>query len=386
MTTFPKKLQAKLAFREENQTLRSLTDTANLIDFSSNDYLGYSRSESIFEKAHQLLLENDISRNGATGSRLLSGNHSLYTVTETNIANHHNAPTALIFNSGYDANIGVFSAVPQRGDIILYDQYIHASIRDGISMSLAKSYKFKHNDLEDLENKLKSFSRHDQEIYVVSESVFSMDGDRPDLLALTQLCNQKSARLIIDEAHAVGIFGTKGSGLVATLGLESAVFARIVTFGKALGCHGAAVLGSTNLKNYLINFARSFIYTTGLPPHSLATIQAVYQELINTSNPQERLQKNRVFFNQEIERLGLKHLFIASISAIHCAIIPGNTRVKSIALNFQKKGFDIKPILPPTVPKGEERIRFCLHSYNSFQEITDVLELLAIFVKKQKTS
>ena len=179
----------------------------------------------------------------------------------------------------------------------------------------------------------------------------------------------------------VGVFGTKGSEFVQELGLENAVFARIITFGKAMGCHGAAVLGSKEIKDYLINFARSFIYTTGLPPHSLATIQSAYQELTNSSVSQLSLQKNSAFFNQELKRLGLAHYFISSSSAIHCAIIPGNAKVKKIALRLQEKGFDVKPILSPTVPKGQERIRFCLHSYNSLQEIAEVLELLAIFAK-----
>ncbi len=381
MNHFPKKLRDKLQARSKNETLRSLPVALDLIDFSSNDYLGFANSETIFKKAHQLLTTKKITQNGATGSRLLSGNHSLYLETETLLAGFHNVAAALIFNSGYDANIGLFSSVPQRGDIILYDEYIHASIRDGINMSNAKGYKFKHNDLLDLGEKLKKHIQAELEIYVVTESVFSMDGDSPDLIALAQLCNQKNIHLIIDEAHAVGVFGTKGSGLVQELGLENAVFARIITFGKAMGCHGAAVLGSKEVKDYLINFARSFIYTTGLPPQSLATIQTAYHELQQHPEKQQLVQKNSAFFNQELKRLGLAHYFISSSSAIHCAIIPGNAKVKKIALRLQEKGFDVKPILSPTVPKGQERIRFCLHSYNSLQEIAEVLELLAIFAK-----
>jgi len=380
MKHFPQKLNLKLEARQEKNTLRNLSIPSSNIDFSSNDYLGFAHSKIIFDRAHHDLIQNNNSQNGATGSRLLSGNHSLYDATETLLANYHRTEAALLFNSGYDANLGVFSSILQREDTILYDEFIHASIRDGIRLSNAKNYKFSHNDLDDLRRKLDKFIAPNQEVYVVTESVFSMDGDSPDITELFKVCNNKKAHLIIDEAHAVGVFGPHGNGLLSDPGTENTVFARIITFGKALGCHGAAVLGSEALKNYLINFARSFIYTTGLPPHSLATIQSAYQELKQNTESRITLQRNIAFFNQEIQKLKQEHLFIPSNSAIHCAVIPGNARVKKIALQFQNKGFDIKPILSPTVPEGQERIRFCLHSYNSFQEITDVLSLLTIFV------
>jgi 8-amino-7-oxononanoate synthase len=185
---------------------------------------------------------------------------------------------------------------------------------------------------------------------------------------------------VIDEAHTLGVFGKKGEGLVQSLGLEDKVFARIMTFGKGLGCHGAAILGSGDLKSYLVNFARSFIYTTGLSPHSIATILQSYKHLTKEKEALEKLKANIVFFNQEKMRLGLKPLFVYSKSAIQCAIIPGNERVKNIAAQLQQNRFDVKPILSPTVPEGQERLRFCLHSYNSETEITQVLELLSTFV------
>ncbi|CAL2076026.1 8-amino-7-oxononanoate synthase [Tenacibaculum dicentrarchi] len=373
--SFPKKLTQKLLHRIENNSLRTLGQKNTLIDFSSNDYLGFAKSEAIFNKTHQFLIDNSILQNGATGSRLLSGNHHLYNSIEKELSKFHHSEEALIFNSGYDANIGFFSAVPQRGDIILYDEFIHASIRDGIQLSNAQSFKFKHNNLEDLEKKIsKHQSKNDTEIYVVTEAVFSMDGDMPDLKKLSEIIIQNNAYLIIDEAHAVGVFN---KGLIQELNIETAIFARIITFGKALGCHGAVVLGSKELKQYLINFSRSFIYTTGLSPHSLATIKFAYSELIE-SDAKEKLQKNILFFKQEINRLQLN--FIASNSAIHCCIISGNENVKAISKKLQEKRFDVKAILSPTINKGEERLRFCLHSYNSFEEITAVLEHLTTFV------
>lgn len=374
----PKNLQDKLNLRLQNNALRKLPIHSNGIDFSSNDYLGFARNEVIFDKVHQFLINHNFKINGATGSRLISGNHILYSLTEDVIANFHQTEAALIFNSGYDANVGFFSAVPQRNDIILFDELCHASIRDGIQMSLAKAYKFQHNDYEDLEDKLlksNNSSELNQTIYIVVESVYSMDGDSPNLEILTSLAKKHNAYLVIDEAHALGVFGDKGEGLVQNQKLQDEVFARIITFGKGLGCHGAAILGSEKLKNYLVNFSRSFIYTTGLSPHSVATIYQSYLEL-DSSNEIEKLKENINYFNQIKQLLGLKPLFIYSKSAIHSAIIPGNEKVKKVATHLQLKGFNVKAILSPTVPEGQERLRFCLHSFNSKNEMEDILNEL----------
>ncbi len=384
----PISLQQKLQQRQANNALRKLPVANDLTDFASNDYIGFAKNENIFHETHQFLLDKNIKVNGATGSRLLSGNHALYTEAEECVSKFHNTEATLIFNSGYDANVGFFSAVPQRNDLILFDELCHASIRDGIQMSNAKSYKFLHNDFEDLVKRLRQAQsdNFEGEIYIVTESVFSMDGDCPNLEELSTLSEKHGAYLVVDEAHALGVFGENGEGLVQSLGLQDKVFARIMTFGKGLGCHGAAILGSIELKSYLVNFARSFIYTTGLSPHSVATILISYQHLGKEKEALEKLKTNIIFFNQEKMRLGLKPLFVYSKSAIQCAIIPGNEKVKSIASQLQQKGFDVKPILSPTVPEGQERLRFCLHSYNSENEITNVVELLndALFGTQMK--
>lgn len=385
MSVLPNKLQKKLQHRLDEDALRKLSDTNYRVDFFSNDYLGFAQSRSIFDHAHQLLLDHDLCNNGATGSRLISGNHKLYIETEKQLADFFNAEAALVFNSGYDANLGFFSSVPQRGDVIFYDEYIHASIRDGIQMSNARSFKFKHNDLKDVEDRLSKIQQNstaiqEQHIYVVTESVFSMDGDTPEIKKLINLCANYNAYLVIDEAHAVGVFGNKGEGLVQQLGVEDKVFARINTFGKAMGCHGAVILGSNELKSYLVNFARSFIYTTGLTPHALATIMASFTELETTAE-REQLHQNISFFNSELKSNQLDHLFISSNSAIHCCVISGNEKVKEVATILQNQGFGVKPILSPTVPEGKERLRFCIHSYNTTQEISEVIALLANFVQ-----
>lgn len=379
MDEFPQNLSRKLSERAMNNALRKLTISHNPIDFSSNDYLGFAKDANIFEHATKVLEERNFKLNGATGSRLLSGNNILNEALESALATFHECKAALVFNSGYDANLGLFGSVPQRGDIVLYDELVHASIRDGLVLGNAKAYKFKHNDLADVKRvmELNRDATNTGEVYVVTESVFSMDGDSPDLVGLVQLCQDHNCRLIVDEAHAVGVYGTSGVGLVQELGLQDQVFARIITFGKAMGCHGAAILGSETLKQYLVNFARSFIYTTGMPPHALATIMVSYQELASTTMI-ARLRENISYFRAQLGVHGMA--FIESSSAIHCCVIPGNARIREIAKQLQEKGFDVKPIMSPTVKEWQERLRFCLHAYNTKTEIDEVLRLLAILI------
>ncbi|MDT0649133.1 aminotransferase class I/II-fold pyridoxal phosphate-dependent enzyme [Autumnicola edwardsiae] len=378
MSRHPLNLEKRLENRKKDGAFRTLGGANELVDFSSNDYLGFSSSEVIFDAAEEILNYHNLRKNGATGSRLLSGNHKLYAVAEDYLKNFHNTEAALIFNSGYDANIGLFSSVPQRGDFVFYDELVHASIRDGIKMSNAKPYSFRHNNLEDLKSKIGRLETKNSAVFIVTESVFSMDGDSPELKSLSNYASENNFFLIVDEAHATGVFGQKGEGLVQELGLEHAVFARIVTFGKGMGCHGAAILGSNILKDYLINFCRSFIFTTALPPHAVATILSAYRNLANIDlHHLERLKSNINYFKDQLKLQDLESRFIASNSAIQSCIIPGNTEVKSAAEDLQKKGFSVKPILSPTIPKGKERLRFCLHSFNSEEEIQKVLKSLS---------
>jgi 8-amino-7-oxononanoate synthase len=378
---FPQSLQNKISNRKENNALRILKPQSQLVDFATNDYLGFSKSKSIFHNAHQLLVDKEIFYNGATGSRLLSGNHELFEKTEKFISKFHESESALLFNSGYDANVGFFSSVPQRNDIILYDELCHASIRDGIQLSLAKSYKFKHNNIEDLEKLLLKYritptTENPSTIYIVTESVFSMDGDSPEIERLVLLSEKCNALLVVDEAHALGVLGINGEGLIQSLQLQNKIFARIMTFGKGLGCHGAVILGSNYLREYLINFCRSFIYTTALSPHAVATIFVAYQELNLAHDKIQNLNDNSIFFN---ECCSDWMNFQPNNSSIKSIVISGNDKVKNAALFLQNNGFDVKPILSPTVPAGQERLRFCLHSYNSIEEIGRVLELLDKF-------
>ncbi|SEA14879.1 8-amino-7-oxononanoate synthase [Flavobacterium gillisiae] len=378
MKCFTKSVQPELDQQQENDTLRKLVLLNDLIDFASNDYLGFSQSEIIIKDRQQYLIKNKFIEEAATGSQFSSGNHKLYQEAEAVIANFHQTETALIFNSGCDATIGFFSAVPQKGDLILYDELCHASICDGIPQSNAKAYKFNHNDFEDLEKLI--LLNPNTIIYIVTESVFSMDGDCPNLEELVRLTGKYHCYLVVDEAHALGVFGSKGEGFVQMLGLQDAIFARILTFENALGCQGAAILGSVELRDCLVSFDQSFKHTTALSLRSVAAILIGYQHLQKDSTPILKLRESSVFFNQQKNLLSLKPLFVHSKSAIQSAIIPGNENVTSIAQKLQEKGFNVKAILSPTVPEGQERLRFCLHSFNSPEEISELLQLLSVFI------
>ena len=369
-----KHITQKLRERKEQHALRSLQQRTFTTDFYSNDYIGFSTHKGI-ELRIKTLTEEKKMPHGATGSRLLSGNLPIFAETERYIADFHNSEVALLYNSGYDANVGFFSCIVGRGDVILFDSYSHASIRDGISLSLASSYKFKHNDLDDLEKLLKKFSSSDRTVLIVTETVFSMDGDSPDMLKMLSLAKQYGAYIAVDEAHAIGVFGEYGSGIIQSLGIEKEVFARIVTFGKGLGAHGAAVLASREVIEYLVNFSRSFIYTTAMSPHSVATIRAGYEQLLQT-DAIELLQHNIRYFKEQIDKYQLEG-FIPSESAIQAIIVSGNDRVKKLAEKLQKEGMGVLPILAPTVPAGQERLRICLHSFNTEKEIEKLVRLLA---------
>jgi len=209
-----------------------------------------------------------------------------------------------------------------------------------------------------------------------------MDGDSPDLKKLAEFCAKENIYLVIDEAHAVGVFGKKGEGLVQKLGIEKYIFARIITFGKAIGSHGAAILGSEQLIHFLMNFARSFIYTTGLSPHSVATTKVAYDYLNSPEGKEQRklLQENITFFKKKLASLKITNHFIESNSAIQCCIVAGNDKVKAISKHLYDNGFTVKAILSPTVPEEQERLRFCLHSYNSKEDIGYVLQLLKTYL------
>ncbi len=362
----PDHLEEKLKERKKLNAYRQLRlPNEALIDFCSNDYLGIVKNNLLWDDEN--LRKNKPLKTGSTGSRLLRGNYPLIEETEEPIARFHKAEAALLFNSGYDANVGVLSCIAQKGDTIIYDALCHASIRDGIRLSFATSFSFLHSNMDDLQKKMRAASGN---IFVVTESVFSMDGDVCPLKEMVQLCSQYGAFLIVDEAHAIGIIGKEGEGLVQHLLLQNEVFCRIYTFGKACGCHGAVVAGSISLKNYLINFSRSFIYSTSLPEHAVYFIQKSYAVFPHLQKEREHLQA----LIQQFQNARFSLQKLPSQTPVQAVIAKGNEEVKKLSKMLEERGIDVRPVLYPTVPKESERLRIILHSFNTKEDVEHLIE------------
>lgn len=370
------RMKESLIHAEKKGVLRKLQFHAEAYDFCSNDYLGLAFSQDLKERVAQRYAS--IKQSGATGSRLLSGQHDLMDALEQQLCQFHQSGAALLFNSGYDANLSIFSTLPRRGDLILYDELVHASIHDGIRMGKADKIAFKHNDSADLQRLLLEHQSSANLIFVAIESVYSMDGDQADLLNILEVCESASANLIIDEAHATGVIGQKGEGLVASLGLQERVFARVHTFGKAIGGHGAVVLGSELLRNYLINFARPFIFSTAISLHSVVHVSEAYH-LLDRFGPLwlKELHAKIDFFVTAMQDAIPECKRTNSKTAIQAVLVSGNEAALSLAKAVQAAGFDVRPIRYPTVPRGQERLRVCLHRFNSLEEIRALVNIIA---------
>ena len=366
-------LQEKLVLRAEGNKLRELKIDEGLIDFCSNDYLGFARCTELAEQIESLKLEQTANVVGSGGSRLISGNNSFIERLESELAEFLDAGSVLLFNSGYTANIGFFSSVPQRGDVVFYDELIHASIRDGIKLGLASSFSFKHNDQENLKNKIATVNPN-KSIFVVVESVYSMDGDSPELVELADYCFNNDIQLVVDEAHSFGLYGERGQGIISELGLQEKTYARILTFGKALGCHGAAIAGSTALRPYLINYARSFIYTTALSIHDQKAIYCSLERLKGLMIKDLNISNIVDLFGACAEEKGLQ--ISASDGAIRSVLFKGNEKAKNMEEKLRVNGLSVKAILSPTVPEGKERIRICLHDFNTSDEVRKLVNCL----------
>jgi 8-amino-7-oxononanoate synthase len=366
----PKTSVTRLKERETQGNLRQLTVTNEpLVDLCSNDYLGFSTFGALSARLHNhpLLLEER--KFGSTGSRLLSGNSLQIEALEARIATFHGVESALFFSTGYAANSGIIQAFATRHDTVLYDERAHASIIDGARSSFAKNiWSFRHNDLEDLRKKIGNASG---DVYVITESVFSMDGDFAPLEDIIALCDETNSYCIVDEAHAFGLFGRDGNGRVYELGLEKKVLANIVTFGKALGAHGAAVLCGQDTKQFLINFCRPFIYSTAPDFHLLAAIDCGYSLLQDRSKETSQL----FFLIHEFRNVAKKYpqfTTLDSLSAIQGIILGSNQRAKQASEILRKAKIDARAILSPTVAAGSERLRICLHTFNTPPEIQAV--------------
>lgn len=366
MNSYQKDLQK----RKEQHLLRTLPLPPEGIDFYSNDYLGLAKSDKLTEAIREELARVPSSKSGATGSRLLSGNSHYAEGVEKKIAHFHNTESALIYSSGYTANLGLISCLATKDTTLFTDELIHASLIDGARLGQSKKVRFKHNDPNDLAQKIHQVKG--QKLVIV-ESIYSMDGDICPLAEIVRVCKNQNAMLIVDEAHSMALTGENGEGLTQKLNLEDQILARILTFGKGSGIHGAAVVGPSWLREYQVNFSRSLIFSTAPSPHQFASIAAMYDVLPKIKKEREKLKDIISYF---ISKRDTSKGWIDSHSHIQSLIIPGNKQVVKVAGKLQAAGINALPIRKPSVAEGAERIRFCLHSYNTKEEINHLFTTL----------
>jgi len=368
-----KRLRAVLDRRKADGHFRSLVNIDG-VDFWSNDYLGLAHAvhAPADSKNHNI---------GSTGSRLISGNHTQVEQLEMDLAQFHGFEHSLLFSSGYAANSGLLSALGKKGDLLLLDELSHASLIDGTRLCHATSEFFAHNNISAMRDALEQFnqtrSSDTQQAIVVVESLYSMGGNIAPLEKMARICKDLGASLIVDEAHAVGVYGSQGAGLVNALGLQSSVLATVYTFGKAIGAHGAVVAGSNLLRDYLINYSRQFIYTTAPSPRTVAELACAYKLMRKADDRRATLNKNIDYFKQRITKTNLLACeWVKSDSPIQGLLVCETQRAKDIEAELRKDGFALKAIVSPTVALGTERIRICLHSHNTQEQIEHLIECI----------
>ncbi|THV58573.1 aminotransferase class I/II-fold pyridoxal phosphate-dependent enzyme [Chryseobacterium candidae] len=363
------RFQEFLDKRKEKGTLRRLQIPSDGVDFYSNDYLGFAKSKELQYLLLQKIMDTPQMLSGSTGSRLISGNSDIAVSVEKDIAQKHHFESALLFPSGYNANLALFSTLPSRHDVVIVDEQIHRSVHDGCKLSNAKKLKFKHNDTEDLENILK---RQEGHCYIAIESLYSMEGDFAPIQKIAVLADMYKASLIVDEAHAFGVFGY---GLIEKYQLQNHVSAAVVTYGKALGAHGAAILCSETVKSYLINFASPFIYTTSAQDFQWMSIKTGYEFLDQHHELSVKLQDNiKIFRSQNLQSPS------AEKSPVQAIVIADNQRLKILQQTLSEEGFLTYAIYSPTVKEGSERLRICLHSFNTEEEIMKLTGIIKEFI------
>lgn len=355
------KYHSKYRAAKLENALRVLPNYENCqIDFISNDYLGMGRMN---------FGPSSTKHFSGLGSRLIAGNSREALYCEDFLAELFQAESALVFNSGFDANLGFFSTIPQKDEIVLYDQAIHASIRDGLRLSAASNYAFQHNDLHDLSQKLERFSG--KNIFIVVEGIYSMDGDSAPLSEILILAQKFGAYVVVDEAHSLSIHGETGLGLSEQYAHHPNLLARIITFGKAVGAHGAAVLCNREMNQFLVHACRSFIYTTALAPKA-------YLRIVNCLNHLSKHQELRSQLNNAIE-VYAEHF---NAPKQHIQILPmrGIEQIKALTAKAVQEKIAIKGVWSPTVPEGQERLRISLHSYNTEAELMALKGIITEFL------
>jgi len=340
-----------------------------LFNLSSNNYLGLSGDLRLVQAASDAAMRLGA---GATASRLVSGNHVCYSELEEELARWKGREAALVFANGYMANLGVISALVGRGDAVFSDRLNHASIVDGIILSRADHYRYRHNDMDHLESLLKKHSGSKRRMLIVADAVFSMDGDSAPLRELVELRDRYHALLLVDEAHSGGVRGERGEGLCHEYGLHGRVDVIMGTFSKAFGVYGAYVCADEVLIRYLVNTARPLIYSTGLPPMVVASVQASLQIVQEEGWRRERLRRLGRWFRDQLRQAGLS--VMEGDSPIVPWLIGSNDRALRISRALAERGISAVAIRPPTVPEGEARIRFSLMATHAKTELAGVLE------------
>jgi 8-amino-7-oxononanoate synthase len=340
-----------LAGAELLRTLRS----PHGIDFSSNDYLGLSNHPLLKERMIEAVARGGC---GSTGSRLLRGHRESFSAVEQTFAELKQTERALYFSSGYLANIAVLTTFPEKGDVILSDERNHASLIDGIRLSGVRRVVFRHRDVDELA-RLVAEHRGDQQMFVVTESLFSMDGDVAPLAEYATLCRSAGAALIVDEAHAVGVYGARGSGLIEAQGIAPDVSVSINTAGKALGVSGAFVAGPSWAIEYLIQRGRPFVFSTAPPPPVAAALEASLA--IVASEPERRERLIRVSRDLRVQLSDEGVAVPPGSSQIVPVVLGDNDRALAVARSLQSQGFDVRAIRPPSVAPGTARLRISVN-------------------------
>jgi 8-amino-7-oxononanoate synthase len=374
-------MQDGLRDLEKREQRRTLVETSVRGDFSrvsvnlcSNDYLGLSDSEEL----HAAVVEavRTAARVGGTGSRLLSGHLHDWDRLEQEFAEFAGTEAALYFGSGYAANIGLLTSILGKDDIVFSDELNHASLIDGMRLSGAHKIIYRHLDLNDLETALRTATPGAAgRKFVVTESVFSMDGDVADVTELASLCARYGAGLILDEAHAIGVHGPNGRGIAAVANLTGEVIAMTHTCGKALASAGAFVCGSATLRDHLINHARTFIFSTAMPPYMAGQIRAALRIARRMDADRALLLANARRLTTELRSQGCDTA--NSASQIIPIIVGANDEAIAAAEFLQNEGFAVRAIRPPTVPQNRARLRLSLTSAIAASELDRLANCLA---------
>jgi 8-amino-7-oxononanoate synthase len=378
-------LANELGRREEAALLRSLRpferdgawvvteDGRRLLNLSSNDYLGLASHPAVVEAAARAARRGG---GGATASRLVAGTDPDYRRLETRLADFQGAEAAIVFGSGYLANLGTIAALVGRGDAVFSDRLNHASIVDGCRLSRAAIHRYGHNDVDELEAMLQRADRAGvRRKLIVTESVFSMDGDVAPLEEIVELKERYGAALLVDEAHGDGVFGPRGEGMAHALGVADRVDLHLGTFGKALGAYGAYVAGRELWIRYLVNAARSFVFTTALPPAVVAAVEAALELVQEADEPRRRLQSSASRFRDRLVALGLDTG--ASSTQIVPVVVGKSDAAVALARLVEDGGVLGVAIRPPTVPVGASRLRFsltALHTDDQLDLAVDAVE------------